>query len=95
MSLPLLLIVVTLAAYRTWRLLGRDDWPPIVAARGWLGRRWEGSRWFDGVDCPWCLGSIIAGAYVAGVAQVTSVPLPGIAALAVACGVGLIGSVDR
>src|SRR5687767_962332 len=85
-SLTLLLVCVTLAAYRTWRPLAVDKWPPIADARARLKQRWwglnadgslregwtlersaRGHAWAEGLTCPWCFGSIVAGAYVAGV----------------------------
>jgi hypothetical protein len=50
----------------------------------------EGLR--SGVECPWCLGAWISFAVVAVSAQVTSVALPVLQALAVSTVVGIIGS---
>lgn len=37
---PLLLVVDVLAVWRLTRLVTRDDFPPIKAAREWILRRW-------------------------------------------------------
>jgi hypothetical protein len=37
---PIWLLVDVLAAYRLTRLITRDAWPPVKAARDWLLRRW-------------------------------------------------------
>lgn len=106
MSDVFLFALMTLASYRLWRIPGNDDWPPSRALRGWLASKatselgdaptWTARWWWQEtetmVECPWCAGSWCSFAVVAIVAQVTSVPLPVLQALAVACAVGLVGS---
>lgn len=99
----LLFALLALGSYRIWRLLAIDDMP-FGDLRKRLIKRWdrevrpktktEPLRYVEGLQCPWCLGSLIAFAFVAGVAQVRSLPLPGLWAIAVACVVGLLGKVD-
>lgn len=113
MSDPILLVLMTLAAYRLWRIPGNDDWPPSRWLRGqievradqWRGvaddsetrednlRAWLWAELKTFIECPWCLGFWIAGAVVLIIAQLTSIPMPLLWWFAVACGVGLIGTV--
>lgn len=103
MSDGLLFALLALGSYRIWRLIAVDD-VPLSFAREWLIKRWDSRargkdaerhlRYVEGLQCPWCLGSLIAFAFVAGVAQVRSLPLPGLWALSVACVVGLLGKLD-
>lgn len=106
MSDPGLFVLMTLAAYRLWRIPGNDDWPPSRALREWLAVKANGelgaaptwtARWWwqeteTMVTCPWCLGFWISGVVVCIVAQIYSLPIPVLWWLAVSCGVGLIGS---
>lgn len=39
MSEPLLLVILCLASYRVWRIVGQDDWPPSRRFRGFLEAR--------------------------------------------------------
>lgn len=58
------LVLLALAVYRIWRILGLDDMPGLVAMRNWLagaselGGVWTfRRRWVaDLISCPWCLG---------------------------------------
>lgn len=89
--------VLSLAAYRVYRLLAIDDLPPMTRAREWVIQRWKGAgdeHWHTGITCRWCLGSVVGAALVAGYAQVVSVRLPGIYALAVCTLIGLVGRFD-
>lgn len=92
-SLGLLLVLTALAAYRLTRLVTTDD-VPFGQFRFRLLSRWSGTLAADGLTCAWCVGSVISWALVAGVAQVRSIPLPAIAALAVSCVVGFLGNHD-
>lgn len=95
-----------LASYRLWRFVGLDI-VPGKNLRTWLqerhdlarerGQEWKALRYHRALDlitCCWCLGSWISFAVVAVVAQLTSIEMPVLQALAVACIVGLIGGVD-
>jgi hypothetical protein len=59
------LLILSLAAYRLFRFLALDSFPPMVAARTWItGETDEGERtgarrpgWLaDLFACPYCLG---------------------------------------
>lgn len=97
----LLLVVMSLAAYRAWRFLAQDTWPPSEWFRAALdaevedakGRRlWVLNYAQDLIECPWCLGAWISAAVVAWVDLFQGLELPVLQWLAVACLVGLIGS---
>ena len=84
------LLLVSLAAYRVWRLVGYDD---ITAqAREALDQRAQHSipaaYAYESVTCPWCAGSLLAFAGVAVLDVYTSVWLPVAQALAAAVLVG-------
>jgi hypothetical protein len=91
----LLLVVLTLAAYRVWRLLFVDDFPPVMALRERMVRATfdrHGSEWSDGFGCPWCSGFWVSCAVVGITWTFVSLPLPGLWFLAVPALVGLIGT---
>lgn len=101
---PFLFAAVTLAAYRTWRLVAIDD-VPFGSLRRRLLRRWgaqasdapdprSAERYMEGFQCPWCLGSLITFAFWIGVAAIVSVPLPALVALASSAIVGLLSRLD-
>lgn len=105
MSQPLLFVLMALAAYRLWRIIGEDEWPPSRALRAYVARRAEHGNLIERlrparawaevqtmIECPWCLGTWISIAVVIVCAQLTSVELPILQAMGVACAVGLIGS---
>lgn len=85
----LLLVVLTLASYRIWRLAGRDD---ITAPL----RDHLPSFVRQGVECPFCLGTWIAVAVVWGTDRWLTELHPNwpLWAFAVACLVGLTGRLD-
>lgn len=59
MSDGLLFILITLAAYRIWRLIAEDSFPPtekVVQAFESAVKRRFGVDWAAGVYCPWCSG---------------------------------------
>lgn len=95
MNPALLFVLMSLAAYRAYRLLSVDEFPPLSGPRhrleDYIEERWGGD-WADGIACPWCMGSWCAIATVLIVDAVTSVVLPGLQVLAVATVVGIIGS---
>lgn len=103
MSDGLLFALLALGSYRIWRLIAVDD-VPFSPLRERIIHRWDARargkdaerhlRYVEGLQCPWCLGSLISFALVTGVAQVQSLRLPGLWAIAVACVVGLLGRVD-
>lgn len=93
----LVFVLECLAAYRLFRLLAVDDFPPIVPLRLAVVdavTEWLGEDWADGVTCPWCLGAWISFAVVAWTDYLIHIPVPLLQALAVSCVVGLIGGVD-
>jgi hypothetical protein len=51
---PWVAVVLTLGTFRLLRLLGWDEFPPVLKAREWLlhGRPLLGDLW----GCPFCLG---------------------------------------
>lgn len=85
-----------------------DRWPPDYDRSQWryheelraLAKRAPGAErppvhWFGQlVECPWCIGFWLSGAFVAVAALVGSVPLPILTWFAVSTLVGLIGKVD-
>lgn len=89
-------VILAAAAYRIWRLAARDDL--LRPFRSRLVGRWaakpDGAAWIDGLDCAWCLGSLISFALVGAAAQIRPIELPALHALAVATAVGLIGRLD-
>ncbi len=93
MSDPFLLVLMSLAAYRLWRLLAVDELPPFM----WLREKFTaaverrfGAAWSLGVSCPWCSGAHISFLTVWVTTWFTSVPLPVLQAGAVSVVVGLI-----
>jgi hypothetical protein len=89
----ILLVTLTLAAYRAWRFAARDTLPGLADARDRLRDRIAeraGPRWAAGVDCPWCSGTWVAWIAVAAVWAIRPLPLPGLWFAAVAAGVGLL-----
>lgn len=96
MSPLVLWFLMTLAAYRVWRLWAADTLPPIVSAREAVWSATErrfGAEWADGWTCAWCSGTWVALATVALTDLFVSVPLVGLQYPAVAVGVGLIATV--
>lgn len=82
MELPLLLVVLALAAYRATRLAVKDDFPPVRVPREWVkvhGPEWAGEL----VTCHWCASGWISLGLVAAADWRTSVPLPGLVWFAV------------
>lgn len=92
------LVLLSLASFRLWRFVGRDDWPPCEWFRSQLDERAENERGWVWhyvrtlVTCPWCLGTWVAFAVVAWADVWVGLESPILWALAVACTVGLIGS---
>lgn len=90
-------VVTALAAYRVWRLVAHDDFPPAM----WVRDRFEaaterrvGPDWAGGVRCPWCSGAWVSFAVVAAVWAVRPLPLPAAWFGAVSTIVGLIAQRD-
>lgn len=96
MSDGLLFIVVSLAAYRLWRLLALDTLPLVRAPRErlelWMAGRW-GDEWSDGIACAWCLGFWCACVVVGATWAVRPLPLPALWFAAVSGAVGLAAMV--
>lgn len=89
-----MLIVVALAAYRIWRLVGVDT--VFRRPREWVTGKWGQDSWAtELVTCPWCAGSWITFAVTAVAAQVVTVRIPVLFALAAATVVGLVARVDE
>jgi hypothetical protein len=78
-------VLMSLASYRLWRLVGYDD--VTQPARDRLPERFKIS---DMVACPWCLGSWIAFAVVATTSRRADVRWPVLQALGAASLVGAI-----
>lgn len=78
-------LLVTLAAYRVWRAIGRDD----VSERL---RDVLSAPLRDPVECPWCLGFWVTLATFAVADVVVGLRLPVLQAVAGSAVVGLIGS---
>jgi len=76
--------LLSLAAYRLWRLAGAD----VITER--LRRR-LGDTAREFVECPWCSGTWIALATVAITAVISDVAAPVLQALAAAAVVGALG----
>lgn len=85
-------LLTTLAAYRIWRLLAVDEFPPIETARErfevWITNRF-GAEWAAGISCPWCSGAWVSIAVVSAVWAVHPLPLPALWYPAVSAGVGI------
>lgn len=74
MPLWLLLTVLSFATFRLTRLITRDDFPPVFAARWWVQHlrptivRKDGSTdwWWLGelASCPWCASAYLSGGLV-------------------------------
>lgn len=84
-----LFVLMSLAAYRLTRIVTLDV--VTTRPRKWLQTRADGKLEYF-VTCPWCVGWYVSAGIVAITAAATSVPLPLLQFLAVACLVGLIGA---
>lgn len=82
-------IVTCLAAYRITRFI-TEDVMPFYRIREYLEERWSDTIYVDGLTCSWCMGAWVSAALVTGLAQITSIPLPGLYFLAVSTVVGVI-----
>lgn len=94
MSVGLLFVLVVLASYRLWRLLGADSLPIVKGPRerlgDWIAER-HGDDWADGItSCAWCLGFWCSCAVVAATWSVVELPLPALWFPAVSTAVGLL-----
>lgn len=76
--------LLTLAAYRVWRLVARDDITVPLRMR-------LPDRVADPVVCPWCAGTWIAVGTIAAARQWCDVEMPVVQAAASCVVVGLIG----
>jgi hypothetical protein len=82
-----LFVLMSLASYRLWRLIGYDTISASI--RDELpGDDGSGFSFREMVECPWCLGSWIAFTVVGITALVTDVRWPVLQALACAVVVG-------
>lgn len=93
------LLVLALAAFRTYRLVTRDDFPPIVRARNWLvGVRFGhgGATSFsrpllaDWLACEWCSGLWWSAAWYAAWAEWPRETLYAAVPAALSAAVGLL-----
>lgn len=85
-------VVVSLAAYRITRLVTTDTiFSPV---RDRLLNRWGNSYATEGFTCPFCMGAWISFALVGSLAQIRSIPLPALYALAVSAVVGIVSHLD-
>ena len=96
LTAALLFVALSLASYRVWRLVGKDDITvfmraPLMRANTRL------SNWvLKGLTCPWCFGTWVSVAAVYATHR-WLVPLHPhwlLWAVAVSCAVGLIGELD-
>lgn len=88
---------MVLGAYRGWRLLAEDSFPPTIWIREHLEAAVErrfGGMWAGGVACPWCSGAHIAFLTVAIVWFFRPLPLPGLWFAATSTAVGLLAQYD-
>ena len=76
-----LFVLMALASYRLWRLVGYDDVTESF-------REKLPERLYDMVTCPWCLGSWVSFAVVAVTAYAVDVRWPWLQALGVSVLVG-------
>lgn len=84
--------VLALATARLTRLVVDDVFPPVAAARERFARRGPLSAYL--VGCYWCVSVYVSAVVVAvAVAAGTSVPLPGLVALALSCLAGTFGMI--
>lgn len=97
MSDAFLFVLVSLTAYRLWRLLAADSLPLVKGPRSRLeaaiARRY-GDDWAGGIACAWCLGFWCSAAVVGAVWAIRPLPLPALWFGAVSCAVGLITNYD-
>lgn len=98
MSDPVLFVLMSLAAYRLWRLVAVDKLPPIMWARerfeAAVDRRFN-AVWADGVTCPWCSGAWVSALVVGAVWCVRPLTLPALWFAAVSTTVGLLAQWDE
>ncbi len=86
----LLFVLLVLACYRTWRLIGKDDiTQPLRRPLPDFVRK--------GVECPWCAGTWLAlvGVFLTHHFVVELAPHWLLWAAGVACGVGLLYQADN
>lgn len=88
----MLLLLISLASYRLWRLLALDDLPIVAKPRERYFDRYAGTWKADLVECPWCSGSWIAFAVTGLTNLFYDFPLPVLYALVSATIVGFIGA---
>lgn len=77
-------LLLTLAAYRVWRFVGRDDLTAPLRMR-------LPDRVAEPVVCPWCAGTWIAVGTIAAARRWHDVQMPAVQAAASCAVVGLIG----
>lgn len=96
MSDALLLAMCALFAFRVWRFLAVDTFPPMKAAREWFDGKLGTEHWaVELLDCPWCSGSWVAFATVGAVWAVKPLPLPALWFGATAALVGLVAKYEQ
>lgn len=81
---PYVLVLLALAAFRTWKLIGHDDLTEPL-------RKKLSGKTLELVECPWCLGSWVALAWSLAWALAPDATTYAAVPLAVAALVGLIG----
>ena len=97
MSDPLLFVLICLTAYRVWRLVAHDEFPPTMWVRRGVERFAErrfGPVWAAGMRCPWCSGSHIAFITTAAVWHFRPLTLPFLWFAAPATVVGVFAQYD-
>lgn len=94
----LLIIVLSLASYRVWRLVGYDDisTPIRLRLQGFGPSSYDGTPWLlKLIECPWCLGTWLSLLSVYIFSLYHPLPYPVLWYLAVPTLVGLIGNIDE
>ena len=91
---PLAFTILSLASYRITRFITTDA-VPFGLLREKIEVRWSqakyGEMFAEGLTCPFCMGAWVSFALIGALAQVISIPLPALYALAVSSVVGIVG----
>jgi hypothetical protein len=96
MSDALLLVAMSLFAWRVWRFVAEDTFAPVRVPRESFIRRVGEDHWsVELLTCPWCAGGWISFATVAAVWAVRPLPLPALWFGAVSALVGLVAKWEQ
>lgn len=84
--------LIALGAYRLWRFLAVDTFPPVKAVRVRVIRRpWAA----EFLTCPWCAGCWVTAAVTWATWAVVGFAAPGLVGLAAATIVGVLAQHDE